>query len=293
MAQITLAAIKMDTGIQCRAAINTEIVNDYAERMTAADKFPPVDLFGNGDGYWIGDGWHRIMAAQQIGAKSIDANVNVGNRQDALKCALHANALHGARRTNADKRRCVDVAVAEFVGQSSRVIAEMCGVTHKLVLITRRQLETVSNTQITGRDGRQYNAKHKAKTDQTTEPTELKRNTPAGKVAEVIGGLLNTGHNIDQICQEVGRREESVRRTIRRFNLFNPSGAKKSGPKIVATRVIRETVNAVVATSQGLRLIDKGQINLPKDEASVLLKELRSAMKSLQSLVNILKGLST
>ena len=121
---IALSAIQRDTSIQTRAEINMETVNSYAEAMTEGAEFPPVVLFGTKDKCWIGDGWHRVMAAEQIGAMDIPAELRDGGRIDALKPALWANAVHGQRRTNADKRRCVELAVKEFASLSSRQIAK-------------------------------------------------------------------------------------------------------------------------------------------------------------------------
>ena len=168
-----LDRIEMDTSIQCRAAIDTAVVTDYAERMKAGDVFPPVVLFGEADCRMnIGDGWHRIMAARQNGAVEIEADIRKGGRSDALKHALGANALHGHRRTNADKRRCVEIALDEFEGLSSRAIAEMCGVGDQLVL-TLRPKEKVRDSRtstesgeskpapatVKGADGKVYPAK--------------------------------------------------------------------------------------------------------------------------------------
>lgn len=52
---------------------------------------------------------------------------------EPLKHALGANAAHGHQRTNADKRRCVEIALREFAGMSNRAIADMCGVSADLV----------------------------------------------------------------------------------------------------------------------------------------------------------------
>ena len=75
------------------------------------------------------------MAAEQIDALDIPAELRKGGRVDALKYALGANAIHGQRRSNLDKRRCVEIAVKEFAGLSSRAIAELCGV---LSIVCRR-----------------------------------------------------------------------------------------------------------------------------------------------------------
>jgi hypothetical protein len=132
-ASVTLASIEMDTSIQCRAVIDTATVSEYADRMIEGDKFPAVVLFEEGGKLWIGDGWHRVMAARQMGAIDIAADVRPGGRKEALQYALGANAANGLRRSNADKRRCVEIALAEFGDLSSRQIAVMCGVSNHMV----------------------------------------------------------------------------------------------------------------------------------------------------------------
>lgn len=169
--KILVGAIELDTSIQCRAQIDTATVNEYAERMTAGDKFPPILVFGSADRCWIGDGWHRVLAALQISLKKIDADLRRGNRTDALKHALSANTVHGMRRTNADKRRCVEIALREFPKLSSRAIAEMCGVSPQSVLNIRPE-PTVQNGQSKriGRDGKERPAT--AKSNEGSPPQE-------------------------------------------------------------------------------------------------------------------------
>lgn len=77
---------------------------------------------------------------------------------EALKYALSSNSVHGQRRTNADKRRCVEIAVKEFASLSSRAIAELCGVSDPFVGQIREALQPVSNATRTTSDGRQYPA---------------------------------------------------------------------------------------------------------------------------------------
>ena len=173
--QVVIAEIDLDTGIQCRASIDTGTVDEYADAMTASATFPPVDLFGAAGRYWIGDGWHRVLGAKKIGALTIDAIVRDGTRADALRFALGANAAHGQRRTNADKRRCVEIAVREFPALSSRAVAELCSVGHQLVLSVR-QVDESPTSHITGADGKQYPARRavaarpECKTEETLPP---------------------------------------------------------------------------------------------------------------------------
>ncbi len=141
--RLKLSSIEMDTSIQCRASIDTATVSEYAERMTEGDAFPPVVVYGTEQKCWIADGWHRIMAANQIGLLDIEATVTPGGRIDALKAALSANAAHGIRRTNQDKRRAVEIALREFGKLSSRQSAELCGVRDPFVGKLRGDVLTV------------------------------------------------------------------------------------------------------------------------------------------------------
>jgi hypothetical protein len=131
--QIALSDIRFDETTQVRAYIDVSVVVDYAARMAAGDKFPPLDLFIDGDHYWIGDGWHRAKAKKQNGDVNCLARVHPGGRVEAIKFALGANAAHGLRLTNRDKHKVVEVALREFPKLSSREIAGLCGVGDQLV----------------------------------------------------------------------------------------------------------------------------------------------------------------
>lgn len=299
IANVPLSAILMDAGIQCRAAINTETVTGYAERMAARDEFPPVDLFGTDGRYWIGDGWHRIMAATHVGADSIRATVHDGGRHDALKHALGANAKHGHRRSNADKRRCVEIALSEFPTLSSRAIAELCGVSHVFVEGMKPKVETVTTCQaeastVTGADGKQYPAKKKPKDEPPPEAQvePLPNHMPTSQKAERIKALLDKGHNIEQIADLLGLSVGNTRRIIHLFGIATVQRKGRGAAKIDSARVVRETVNAAFAMCQGLRLIPKGGVEIEPIEATALLADLREATKTLKTLEQLLKGLS-
>lgn len=156
---LPLDAIQLDTSIQCRASIDTGVVNEYAERMQAGDEFPPIEVFGTKTKCWIADGWHRVLGARQIGTASIKARLSPGGRVEALRQALGANALHGHRRSNADKRRSVEIALREFPKLSSRGVAKLCGVGDDLVVSMRPQVPENGTSTRTGQDGKQYPAR--------------------------------------------------------------------------------------------------------------------------------------
>jgi hypothetical protein len=62
---VPLAHIHIVGETQARERLDRQVVADYAEAMTEGATFPPVVLFFDGDeGFYIGDGFHRIHAAQ-------------------------------------------------------------------------------------------------------------------------------------------------------------------------------------------------------------------------------------
>jgi hypothetical protein len=117
-----------------------------------------VDVFAIDGGYYLVDGWHRYHAAQKLDMKDIVVTIHHGNSKDALAFALKANQAHGIRRTNADKRRAVEVALAEWPDLSSRSLADLCGVSHEFVQQVRDQVSTVDTSTRKGADGKQYPA---------------------------------------------------------------------------------------------------------------------------------------
>ena len=154
MTRYPISKIQLDTSIQARASINTETVEDYADQMTEGATFQPVVLFGGDNGAWIGDGWHRVLAAKQVGFQEIDADLRPGGRPQAIEHAVGANQAHGLKRTNADKRRAVQMALESWPGLSSREIGQRVGVSHTFVDGERGQLATVASSKRTGADGK-------------------------------------------------------------------------------------------------------------------------------------------
>src|SRR2546430_554715 len=97
--QVELSKIITDGNTQSRAQICEETVNEYVQRMDAGDYFPPVVLFFDGTDYYLADGFHRFNAAAIREQKTIEAEVRIGARLDAVTFALRANICHGLRRT--------------------------------------------------------------------------------------------------------------------------------------------------------------------------------------------------
>lgn len=134
--------IRTDGGTQMRAELDPATIEEYAQAIQAGATFPPIVAYYDGTDYWLGDGFHRLAAYKKIFMGGINCEVRSGTRRDAVLCAAGANATHGRRRTNADKRRSVETLLRdqEWGQWSDREIAKACCVDHKTVGNLRREL---------------------------------------------------------------------------------------------------------------------------------------------------------
>ena len=59
---LDVAAIRLSARVQQRVEMNMAMVGEYAESMQRDDVFPPIDVFYDGEDYWLADGFHRVEA---------------------------------------------------------------------------------------------------------------------------------------------------------------------------------------------------------------------------------------
>lgn len=160
---LRIADIRTDGGTQPRAQLDMMTLIEYAEAMQNGAAFPPVTVYYDGDAYWLADGFHRLHAAQDAKRDTIAADVKQGTRRDAVLYSVGANAAHGLRRTNADKRRAVETLLAdsEWRQWSDAEIARKCFVTHPFVGKMRTEIAPTCNDYKSsirkGADGRTTN----------------------------------------------------------------------------------------------------------------------------------------
>lgn len=130
---VRLDRIRLDGGTQCRCDLDLPHINDLAEARSNGAQLPPLVVFHDGTNYWLADGFHRYHALHKTGHQEVECDVRSGPRLEAIKFALGANCQHGLRRTIADKRRAVEIALKEFPKLSSREIARICAVGDQMV----------------------------------------------------------------------------------------------------------------------------------------------------------------
>jgi len=157
---LPLDVLRLDGGTQPRVRIDWDVVQEYAERMRAGDRFDPATVFFDGTDHWVSDGFHRIHAAREAEQATFQSEIWEGPLEEAIWDSLGANKNHGLRRSNEDKARVVRLAVKARPDLSDSQ-TEHCGVSDKTVAKYRGEMESTSeipkSTARTGRDGRKTN----------------------------------------------------------------------------------------------------------------------------------------
>jgi hypothetical protein len=192
---ISVDKIRVDGGTQMRAAINEETVKEYTERYLAGERMPALVVFYDGSAYWLADGFHRHRALVDSATPQALCEIRRGDRRDAVIYACGANASHGLRRTNADKRRSVEAMLRdeEWSQWTDRRIASVCGVGNRFVSDMRAEA-VVFGTQLgkpttpttrTGTDGKNYPAQRQKPAQREEAPKPAPSPLPPAPLAAI------------------------------------------------------------------------------------------------------------
>lgn len=233
--RVKLSVISFDAGTQVRAALNEQVVSQYADRMTEGDVFPPIVLFHDGTQHYLADGFHRALAATRINWREIEADVRPGTKTDALWFALGANKTHPWQMTQADKRHAILLAIQTWPEKSINQIAEQIGVNQRYASGIKTEVSATTNLpdRVTGKDGKSYPAERKRPERSTPNPKGKGLDKSRAAVAERrerLRVMAAEGYSTRQIAAALGVSEEGCRQII-----------KGAGVDVVADRAIGNT----------------------------------------------------
>jgi ParB-like chromosome segregation protein Spo0J len=138
--------IEATAATQVRVRLDRHTIEEYQEALENGAEMPPLLVFreANSERYILADGFHRLYAMVNLGWDKVVCEVRYGRMVDALREALGANQAHGLRRTNADKRNAVQLALKdpELSKLTQQEIADICGVTDRTVRNIHQQMLT-------------------------------------------------------------------------------------------------------------------------------------------------------
>jgi hypothetical protein len=222
---LSLTQIRRDGGTQTRALLDLDTVDEYAEKMECGEAFPPVTVFFDGAVYWLADGFHRVQGAENCDLKQIECDVRQGSQRDAILYSVGANAAHGLKRTNADKRRAVETLLndSEWGQWSNRKIAQVCAVDESTVRVYRESICGIpaDSPRKVERNGTVYTQKRQTKTETTSETSEF---ADADNQDEQDEGGAGISENPAPEAPPFEREEPEVvlERFVRLWSALNP-----------------------------------------------------------------------
>lgn len=202
MSQImNISAIVIDPAIQPREQMDEATILEYAGDMQAGEEFPPIVAFGTPERAWLADGFHRIEAAKRSGHTVIAVDLREGGRREAILYSVGANATHGLRRTNADKRRAVQVMLRdpEWAAWSDHEIARRCAVSAPFVGQLRAELGIVQAERKVERGGVIY----------TMQTEAIGSKDPDPSIEEEEGSVIGTNEDIEAEAFGAGYVQEA------------------------------------------------------------------------------------
>jgi len=139
---LSLEKIKIDNEINPRKQPNEEYIDELVEAIQGGAKIPPLVVFRKDKNNYLVDGFHRYAAYRKVEEDKIKVEIHEGGKREAILFACSANAKHGLRRTNADKRLVVTKLLKDEKWRkwSDGHIAEHCAVSQAFVSKVKREL---------------------------------------------------------------------------------------------------------------------------------------------------------
>jgi hypothetical protein len=111
MPPVRIAELLTTPLVDPEARLSAERVQRYVENPTQ----PPVVVFETTEGLLLSDGYHRVAAARLRGEETVDAELRLGSRADALRYA----AVTGASRR--------DISVGDALARIEQHSRGRCG----------------------------------------------------------------------------------------------------------------------------------------------------------------------
>lgn len=146
--KVHISDLVLDERCQARERIDSDAVGEYSASYAAGVELPPPAVYSVSGKLYVVDGYHRVPAAIKAGLEFLRVViVGEGTIDDAEWFATGVNKDHGVRRSNADKRRALRMALETEIGveQSTQTLAKHVGVSVELATEVRRAWESARN----------------------------------------------------------------------------------------------------------------------------------------------------
>lgn len=155
------------------------------------------------------DGAHRFMAAVANGKDAIEVEFFDGTAEDAFLCAVEANVRHGFPLSRADRRAAAARIIVSHPEMSDRAIAEVVGMTGKIVAEIRH-LEQDASSVPSARVGRDGRTRPLSTVEGRLRAAEMLTSRPQSSLREVakISGI--SPNTVADVRRRLARGEEPI-----------------------------------------------------------------------------------
>jgi FtsZ-binding cell division protein ZapB len=227
-----LKRVTIDEGIQSRAELDHNLIDEYAQAIGDGAKFPPPVVFFDGSTYWLAGGFHRYFAHKNVGNAATTFEIRTGTKRDAILLSVKENDQHGKRRTAQDKRKAVMLLLHDEIWNkwSDREVAVATNTSHPFVSALRNPEKAAAKKA----------AKGEVATERTPEPTSrpgITISTPEGKHSEsgnvstnqqFIHSQEDEGSDGDRDAVKIlGEALDEAKDTIARLSKGNPAATEE------------------------------------------------------------------
>jgi len=160
--------IEATAATQVRVRLDRGVIDQYTDDIQNGAVMPPVDVYReeNSERNILADGFHRHRAYINAEHKEMWCWIYPGGTHEALIHALGSNAEHGHRRSRADKRHAVEMALKdpELGALTMKEIADVCRV-------HRNTVRKIQNEHLAGDDDA-HNVQDEKHSRKPEDPTD-------------------------------------------------------------------------------------------------------------------------
>jgi hypothetical protein len=213
--ELSLGAITDDADLQPRKTMDLDIQREYTAAWVEGANFPPVTVYFDGETYWLADGFYRVRSARKAGLDSIWAQVYDGDKRDAMFYAVGANAEHGLRRSNEDKKNAILKMLddPEWCLWSDSEIGKACKVSSQMVARYREGSPGLKGHGVTARidksgDIMSIPSKAAAKPVEGVDPKTFRRPPTMMSKAEIADKFVR------KIAKHLGKTDPELRLNV-------------------------------------------------------------------------------
>lgn len=220
--ELSLDDLDLDASPRVRLEDSADLVIELREAYERRATVPPPMVFRCAGKHLLADGRHRVKGAKAAGLAKLYCHVKDGSLEDCWRHALSSNATHGLRRTNADKRLCVEIALTKWASLSDHQVADMVHVsapfvgTVRMALAGRRSIP--APTAVKGKDGKIYprgNAFHLPPKPPQNQP--ISNPMPARKDPEGAINFPPEPEPVEMDRTEMAQHLQAAERCLLRF----------------------------------------------------------------------------